>query len=86
MTEKPIPVAERNKAWDYGHSPAGTEGSNPAWGMDVCLFLSVERCHVEGSAMDRSLVQRSPTECGVFKAGITRGYCTRFSPASSVAS
>jgi hypothetical protein len=32
--------------------------------MDVCL-VSVVCCHVEVSAMGWSLVQRSPTECGV---------------------
>jgi hypothetical protein len=32
--------------------------------MDVCL-VSVECCRVEVSATGRSLVQRSPTECGV---------------------
>jgi len=37
------------------------------------MFLSiasVERCHVEVSATDRSLVQRSPTECGVSTGGL----------------
>ena len=37
-------------------------GSNPAGGMDVCLFRVL--CEVEVSATGRSLVQRSP-ECGV---------------------
>ena len=44
---------------------AAIVGSNPAVGMDVCLFLSVVCCQVEVSALGRSLVQRSPTECGV---------------------
>jgi hypothetical protein len=43
----------------------GIAGSNPAEGMDVCLLLSVVCCQVEVSAMGRSLVQRSPTECGM---------------------
>jgi len=38
MSEKPIPGAAWNKAWVYGHSLAGIEGSNPAGGMDVCLL------------------------------------------------
>jgi len=51
-----------------------------------CLFLLIVLCcQVEVSASGRSLVQRSPTECGICKAGITRGYFTRNSPASSVA-
>ena len=44
---------------------AGIAGSIPAVGMDVCLLLSVVCCKVEFSATGRSLVQRSPTECGV---------------------
>ena len=42
---------------------AGIAGSNPAEGMDVCL--SVVCCQVEVSATGRSLVQRSPIDCGV---------------------
>ena len=34
---RPIPVAERSKAWFYGRSPAGIVGSNSAEDMDVCL-------------------------------------------------
>jgi hypothetical protein len=34
----PIAVAARSKAWVYGLSLAGTAGSNPAVGMDVCLL------------------------------------------------
>jgi hypothetical protein len=33
--------------------------------MEVYLLLSVVRCQAEVSARGRSLVQRSPTECGV---------------------
>ena len=63
---KPIPVAARSKAWVCGRSLAGTAGSNPAGGMDVCL-VSVVRCQVEVFATGWSLVQRSPTECSVSK-------------------
>ena len=36
--------------------------------MSVCLsHVSVECCQVEASAKGWSLVQRSPTECGVNK-------------------
>jgi hypothetical protein len=36
--EKPVPVAERSKAWICSRSPAGIAGSNTAEGMDVCLL------------------------------------------------
>jgi len=32
----PVPVAARSKAWVFGRSFAGTVGSIPAGGMDVC--------------------------------------------------
>jgi hypothetical protein len=56
-----IPVAERSNARVSGRSPAEIVGSNPAGGMDVCVVC----CEVEVSATSRSLVQRSPTDCGV---------------------
>jgi hypothetical protein len=61
----PIPVAARTKAlglrplacWDCGFESRRGHG---------CLSLvSVVCCLVEVSATGRSLVQRSPTECGV---------------------
>ena len=53
----------------------------------TCLsHLIVAVCEVKVSATGRSLVQRIATECGVFKAVNTRGYFTRYSPASSIAS
>jgi len=43
-------------------SLAGTEGcSNPVWGLAVCLLWML-CCHVV-SAMGRSPVQESPTDC-----------------------
>jgi hypothetical protein len=36
-----LPVTARPKAWVCDRSLAGIEGSNPAGGMDVCLFVSV---------------------------------------------
>ena len=57
---KPIPVAERSKAWVC----SGIAGSNPAGDMDF-FVASVACCQVEVSATGRSLVQRSPTTCGV---------------------
>ena len=58
----PIPVTARSKAWVYGRSSAGIVGSNPSEGVDV---VSVVCCQVEVSATSRSLVQRSPMNCGV---------------------
>ena len=59
----PIPVAERSKAWVCSRLPTGIAGSNPAGGMDVCCKCCVF-FQVEVSATGRSLVQRSPTDCG----------------------
>jgi hypothetical protein len=59
-------VAARSKVWVCRLSFAGTAGSNPTEGMDVCLsVVIVAYCQVEVSATSRSLVQRNPTECGV---------------------
>ena len=60
----PVPVAARSKAWVCGRLPAEIAGSNHTGGMDVCLLLSAVCCQVEVSATGRSLVQRSPTDCG----------------------
>ena len=46
-------------------SLAGIVGSNLAEVIDVCFFVSVVCFQVEVTAWGRSLVQRSPTECGV---------------------
>jgi hypothetical protein len=62
--KNPIPVTAPSKASVCGRSLAGIVCSNPAGGMDVCL-VSVVCCQVEVSATGWSLVQRSPTECGV---------------------
>ena len=61
----PISAAARSKAWAYVRSLAGIAGSNPVGRMDVCVFVSVLYCHVEVSAMGRSLFKRSPTDCSV---------------------
>jgi hypothetical protein len=50
MSLAPIPAAARSKAWVCGCLLAEIGGSIPVRGMDVCFL--------------RSLVQRSPTECG----------------------
>jgi hypothetical protein len=38
---RPIPAAARSKAWVCGRSLAEIASSNPARGIDVCLFYSV---------------------------------------------
>ena len=58
----PIPVAEQSKAWVCGRSLAVNVGSNPAGGMSLASVLC---CRVEVSATGRSLIQRSPTDCGM---------------------
>ena len=57
------PVVARSGAWICGRSLAGVAGSNPGGGMDACLVRVMFQ--VEDPAMGRSLVQRSPTYCGV---------------------
>ena len=39
MILMPVPVATRSRAWVCGCSLAGTVGSNPTGGADVCLLL-----------------------------------------------
>jgi hypothetical protein len=58
------PVAAQSKARVCGHSFAGNASSNHAGGMDVACECCA-CCQVEVPATGRSLVQRSPTECGV---------------------
>ena len=57
-------VVARPKAWVCSRSVTVIAGSNTAKGMDTSL-ASVVCCQVEVSSTERSLVQRSPTECGV---------------------
>ena len=58
-------MAERSKARVCGRSLAVTADSNPG-GMHGCLsVVSVVCCKVKVSETDRSLVQRSPVDCGV---------------------
>jgi hypothetical protein len=44
---------------------AGTAVSDPRRGHGCLFLVSVVFCHVDISASGRSLVQKSPTECGV---------------------
>ena len=57
-------MVARSKAWVCGRSLAGIAGSNTARGTDMSL-VSVVCCQVEDCASGLSLVQGSPTECGV---------------------
>ena len=62
----PNPAAARSKAWVCSSSFAVTAVSNFFWEVE-CLPLVSVLCvfHVEVSETGRSLVQRSPAECGV---------------------
>jgi hypothetical protein len=68
----PIPVAVRSKAWIFGRSLTRIVGSDPTGDMDVCLLWVVCCYLVEASAMRRSRVQRSPTDCCVSLSVIKR--------------
>jgi hypothetical protein len=62
---QPLPMAARSKAWVYGHLLAGIAGSIPAGGHWCLPLVNIVCCQVEFIATDRSLFQRSPTDCGV---------------------
>jgi hypothetical protein len=62
-SDVPIQVAAPGKAWVYGRLMGLWFESRLGHGCP-CL-VSVVCCQVEVSATGRSLVQRSPTECGV---------------------
>jgi hypothetical protein len=59
------PMSARSKAWVCDRSLAGIMGSNPTRKHGCLSGVSVVGCRVEVSASGRSLVQRSPTQCGV---------------------
>jgi hypothetical protein len=61
----PIAVAAGCKAWVCGCSFTGIAGSNPARRHGCLSVVSVVCCQVDVSATGWSLVQRSPTDCGV---------------------
>jgi hypothetical protein len=60
----PIPVAARSKAWVCGRSFLGFRVRIPRWHGCMSVVSGV-CCQAEFSALGRSLVQRSPTACGV---------------------
>jgi hypothetical protein len=63
-------VSARSKAWVCGRSLAGITGSNPTGGHGSLSLVSVVCCQLEVSATGRSLVRRSPTECGVSECNL----------------
>jgi competence protein ComGC len=59
-------VAALSKAWVCGCVLATIAVSSPSVGMAGCLSLvKVVRSQVEVFATSQSLIQKSPTECGV---------------------
>jgi len=70
----PSSVAALTKTLVYGRSLSGVVGWNLPGSMDFLSLVSVVRCQVEVSAMDLSLVQRSPTECSVCLSVIEEGH------------
>ena len=59
-------MAAQSLTWVCGCPLVVVTVSNPAVGMDVCLFVSVVHFQIEVSASGLSLVWRSLTGCGVF--------------------
>ena len=58
-------MAERFKARVCGRTPAGIGGFESRRGHGCLSVVSVVCCQIEVSATDRSLIQGSPTDCGV---------------------
>ena len=73
----PIQVTERSKARVCGRLLVGITGSNPSSGTDVCFVC----CHLVVFATGRSLVQRSPSNCGVSLCGLESSRIRRPWPA-----
>jgi hypothetical protein len=63
--KKLTPVASRSEAWVCSRSLAGIVGSNPTGRHGYLSLLSVVCCQAESCVTCCSLVQGSPTECGV---------------------
>ena len=60
-----ISVTARSKAWVCDRSLSGIAGSNSAPGHRFLSLVNVLCCKSDVSATGRSLVQGSPTDCGV---------------------
>jgi hypothetical protein len=78
----PIPVTPRSTVWVCGLSFAEIVGSNPA---GAWKFVSFEFCVLSGRS-GWSLVQRSPTECGVSECDRESSIMRRPWPTGTVAS
>jgi hypothetical protein len=65
MHNMPVQVAARSKAYVCGRSPVDFVVSNPSGGHGCLSVVSVMCSQVEVSAKSWSLVQKSPTDCGV---------------------
>jgi hypothetical protein len=61
----PIPVAAHFNVCENGPSLAGIVGFKPVGGAGSPCLMSVVCCQADFFAIGRSLVQKSPTECGV---------------------
>jgi hypothetical protein len=59
------PVAARSKVWVWGRLLVGIAGSNPAGEHGYLSLMNVVCCRVQVCVSGWSLVQGSPTECGV---------------------
>jgi hypothetical protein len=54
-TYRPFTVAARATAWTvFARSNVGIVGSNPNWGMDICVRLFCLRCSVQVAALRRT--------------------------------
>ena len=80
----PIPVAVPSKVWFCGPSLCWDCGFESRRGHRYLSLVSVVCCHVDISATGRSLVQRSPTECGVSECDLETSKLRMPSPTSAV--
>jgi len=72
-----VPAAAQPKKWVCGRLLVGIARSNPARGHGCLCVLSVVFCQVDVSATDRSLVQRSPTECNREASTLRKPWLTK---------
>jgi hypothetical protein len=83
MLEKPIQEAARSKVWVCGRWLPGIAVSNPA-GSIVISLLWLFCFGVEICASSWSLVQRSPTKCGVSECDLETSRMRRIRPTRTV--
>jgi hypothetical protein len=82
IQRKLMPVSARSKLWVCGRPLPEIAGSKYAKRIDVS-YVNVVFCQLDVCASGRSLIQRSPTECGMFKC--VREASIIWSPTGSVA-